>query len=199
MIFVCLLKTTVLYYWTLLFPTVSGAAILLIAAMLGSYGGLICCLLFPWLAKSIFLQYHRMTTHLRFDKYYVINIQQKICFFITICVFFSGYLTLSTWGHLWLGCSIHCSASMENSCLISWLKNQRKSFTLQLFHHTYYHLPMTRLWFNFTTVYTKLQSATSCFFPNQFHYQKCIDIYLYLWFASLTLLNVCGPTVLCCT
>uniref|UniRef100_A0A3P8VBS8 Palmitoyltransferase n=1 Tax=Cynoglossus semilaevis TaxID=244447 RepID=A0A3P8VBS8_CYNSE len=56
--------TFVLYYWTLLFPTVSGAAILLIAAMLGSYGGLICCLLFPWLAKSIFLQYHRMTTHL---------------------------------------------------------------------------------------------------------------------------------------
>lgn len=56
----------VLYYWTLLFPTLSGAAILLIAAMLGSYGGIICCLLFPWLARSIFSQYHRITTYQRF-------------------------------------------------------------------------------------------------------------------------------------
>uniref|UniRef100_A0A3Q1F521 Palmitoyltransferase n=1 Tax=Acanthochromis polyacanthus TaxID=80966 RepID=A0A3Q1F521_9TELE len=53
----------VLYYWTLFFPTLSGAAILLIAAMLGGYGGLTCGLLFPWLARSIFTQYHRMTTY----------------------------------------------------------------------------------------------------------------------------------------
>uniref|UniRef100_A0A3Q3BDN1 Palmitoyltransferase n=1 Tax=Kryptolebias marmoratus TaxID=37003 RepID=A0A3Q3BDN1_KRYMA len=54
-----------LYYWTLFFPSLSGAAILLIAAMLGGYGGLICALLFPWLARSIFTQYHRMTTYQR--------------------------------------------------------------------------------------------------------------------------------------
>uniref|UniRef100_A0A3Q0T0V3 Palmitoyltransferase n=1 Tax=Amphilophus citrinellus TaxID=61819 RepID=A0A3Q0T0V3_AMPCI len=52
-----------LYYWTLFFPSLSGAAILLIAAMLGGYGGVICGLLFPWLARSIFTQYHRMTTY----------------------------------------------------------------------------------------------------------------------------------------
>lgn len=67
LIVVCLFSP-VLYYWTLLFPTLSGAAILLIAAMLGGYGGLICGLLFPWLARSIFMQYHRMTTYQRFDR-----------------------------------------------------------------------------------------------------------------------------------
>lgn len=55
----------VLYYWTLFFPSLSGAAILLIAAMLGGYGGIICALLFPWLARSIFTQYHRITTYQR--------------------------------------------------------------------------------------------------------------------------------------
>lgn len=64
---VCLFSL-VLYYWTLLFPTLGGAAILLIAAMLGGYGGISCALLFPWLARSIFTQYHRMTTYQRFDK-----------------------------------------------------------------------------------------------------------------------------------
>lgn len=63
----CLLLP-VLYYWTLFFPTLSGAAILLIAAMLGGYGGVICVFLFPWLARSIFTQYHRMTTYQRFVK-----------------------------------------------------------------------------------------------------------------------------------
>ncbi|XP_067377304.1 uncharacterized protein si:ch211-223a10.1 isoform X2 [Channa argus] len=58
-------ESHVLFYWTLFFPTLSGAAILLIAAMLGSYGGLICSFLFPWLARSIFTQYHRMTTYQR--------------------------------------------------------------------------------------------------------------------------------------
>ncbi|XP_068423550.1 putative ZDHHC-type palmitoyltransferase 6 isoform X2 [Clinocottus analis] len=58
-------ESHVLYYWTLFFPTLSGAAILLIAAMLGGYGGLTCGLLFPWLARSIFTQYHRMTTYQR--------------------------------------------------------------------------------------------------------------------------------------
>ncbi|XP_074501817.1 uncharacterized protein LOC141773736 isoform X1 [Sebastes fasciatus] len=56
-------ESHVLYYWTLLFPSLSGAAILLIAAMLGGYGGLTCGLLFPWLARSIFTQFHRMTTY----------------------------------------------------------------------------------------------------------------------------------------
>lgn len=64
--FFSFLFSLVLYYWTLFFPTLSGSAILLTAAMLGGYGGLICGLLFPWLARSIFTQYHRMTTYQRF-------------------------------------------------------------------------------------------------------------------------------------
>lgn len=55
----------VLYYWTLFFPSLGGAAILLIASMLGGYGGIVCALLFPWLARSIFTQYHRITTYQR--------------------------------------------------------------------------------------------------------------------------------------
>lgn len=67
-VFILFLFSPVLYFWTLCFPTVSGAAILLIAAMMGGYGALTCGLLFPWLARSIFSQYHRMTTYQRFDK-----------------------------------------------------------------------------------------------------------------------------------
>lgn len=55
-----------LYYWSLFFPSLSGAAVLLVAAMLGGYGGLICTVLFPWLARSIFTQYHRMSTYQRY-------------------------------------------------------------------------------------------------------------------------------------
>lgn len=77
---------SVLYYWTLFFPTLGGAAILLIAAMLGSYGGIICCLLFPWLARSIFSQYHRMTTYQRFSQteFSVWKVARFDCFFCTV-------------------------------------------------------------------------------------------------------------------
>ncbi|XP_076022795.1 uncharacterized protein LOC143013156 [Genypterus blacodes] len=58
-------ESDALYYWSLFFPTLTGAAILLIAAMLGDYSGIICTVLFPWLARSIFTQYHRMATYQR--------------------------------------------------------------------------------------------------------------------------------------
>ncbi|XP_028324690.1 putative ZDHHC-type palmitoyltransferase 6 isoform X2 [Gouania willdenowi] len=54
-----------LYYWSILFPSLSGAVVLLIATVLGDYGGIICALLFPWLARSIFTQYHRLTPYQR--------------------------------------------------------------------------------------------------------------------------------------
>lgn len=57
----------VLYYWTLFFPSLSGGAILLIASLFGGYGGLICAVLFPWLARSIFSQYHRMISYQRYS------------------------------------------------------------------------------------------------------------------------------------
>ncbi|CAL8359125.1 unnamed protein product [Boreogadus saida] len=58
-------ESQVLYYWTLLYPTLSGSVILILAALAGGYGGLLCGLLFPWLARSIFTAFHRMTTYQR--------------------------------------------------------------------------------------------------------------------------------------
>ncbi|XP_049591545.1 uncharacterized protein si:ch211-223a10.1 [Syngnathus scovelli] len=58
-------ESHVVYYWTLFFPSLSGATILLVAAMTGGYGGLLCCLGFPWLAINIFTQSHRMATYQR--------------------------------------------------------------------------------------------------------------------------------------
>lgn len=81
------LFSPVLYYWTLFFPTLSGAAILLIAAMLGGYGGIVCGLLFPWLARSIFTQYHRMTTYQRFYKNCVHPRQRVNIFHCLLCLF----------------------------------------------------------------------------------------------------------------
>lgn len=79
--------TPVLFYWTLFFPTLSGAAILLIAAMVGGYGGITCGLLFPWLARSIFTQYHRMTTYQRFHQNCV-PISKHISVFVVSLVMF---------------------------------------------------------------------------------------------------------------
>ncbi|XP_017579455.1 probable protein S-acyltransferase 23 isoform X1 [Pygocentrus nattereri] len=58
-------ESYVVYYWTLLLPSLSGAAVLLIAAALGEYGGVFCGLLFPWVAKITLSQYHRMSSYQR--------------------------------------------------------------------------------------------------------------------------------------
>lgn len=92
-----LLFSPVLYFWILFFPTLSGAAILLIAAMLGGYGGIICSLLFPCLARSIFTQYHRMTTYQRS--------LQNLC--ASLCERFDRFLL-----HRW--CIIHLPSRLPN-------------------------------------------------------------------------------------
>ncbi|XP_060727369.1 uncharacterized protein si:ch211-223a10.1 [Tachysurus vachellii] len=58
-------ESYVMYYWTLLLPSVSGAAVFLIAAALGENGGVLCGLLFPLLAKVTLSQYHRMSDYQR--------------------------------------------------------------------------------------------------------------------------------------
>ncbi|XP_057703956.1 uncharacterized protein si:ch211-223a10.1 [Corythoichthys intestinalis] len=58
-------ESLALYYWTLFFPSLCGTTILLMASMLGTYGGLLCGFLFPWLARSIFMQSYRMATYQR--------------------------------------------------------------------------------------------------------------------------------------
>ncbi|KAM8852404.1 uncharacterized protein ACB058_011291 isoform 2-T2 [Synchiropus picturatus] len=88
-------ESHVLYYWTLLFPSLSGAAILLIAAMLGGYGGLIYGLLFPWLASSIFTQYHRMTTYQRLPNPVYLGTLLAGMFHSVLC--FYGKLMPSVW------------------------------------------------------------------------------------------------------
>ncbi|KAK1791657.1 hypothetical protein P4O66_013655, partial [Electrophorus voltai] len=54
-----------IYYWTLVLPSLSGAAVLLIAAALGEYGGVFCGLVFPWVAKVTLSQYHRISSYQR--------------------------------------------------------------------------------------------------------------------------------------
>ncbi|XP_053477247.1 uncharacterized protein si:ch211-223a10.1 [Ictalurus furcatus] len=58
-------ESYVLYYWTLLLPSISGAVVLLIAASLGEKGGVLCGLFFPLLAKVTLSQYHRMSDYQR--------------------------------------------------------------------------------------------------------------------------------------
>lgn len=82
----------VLYYWTLFFPSLSGAAILLVAAMLGGYGGIICALLFPWLARSIFTQYHRITTYQRCLSLNGVQSRCWPCFLLRFCALFFSRL-----------------------------------------------------------------------------------------------------------
>ncbi|XP_076831015.1 palmitoyltransferase ZDHHC13 isoform X2 [Brachyhypopomus gauderio] len=58
-------ESYVIYYWTLVLPSLVGAVVLLIATSLGEYGGLFCGLVFPCVAKVILSQYHRMSGYQR--------------------------------------------------------------------------------------------------------------------------------------
>lgn len=68
------ISNTVMYYWTLLLPTISGAVVLLIASALGENGGVLCGLLFPLLAKVTLSQYHRLSDYQRLDGYIAIHV-----------------------------------------------------------------------------------------------------------------------------
>ncbi|KAI5606307.1 palmitoyltransferase akr1-like isoform X1, partial [Silurus asotus] len=59
-------ESYVMYNWTFLLPSISGAVVLLIAAILGDKGGVFCVLFFPLLAKVTLSQYHRMSDYQRF-------------------------------------------------------------------------------------------------------------------------------------
>ncbi|CAM4726412.1 unnamed protein product [Leuciscus chuanchicus] len=52
----------VMYFWVLLLPSLSGAAVLIIASALGEYGGIFSAVLFPCMAKLILSQYHRLSS-----------------------------------------------------------------------------------------------------------------------------------------
>ncbi|XP_050981590.1 putative ZDHHC-type palmitoyltransferase 6 isoform X2 [Labeo rohita] len=55
----------VMYFWMLLLPSLSGAAVLIIAAALGEYGAIFSAVLFPCMAKFILSQYHRLSSFQR--------------------------------------------------------------------------------------------------------------------------------------
>ncbi|XP_018621687.2 palmitoyltransferase akr1 isoform X2 [Scleropages formosus] len=79
-----------MYYWALLFPSLSGGAIFLMAVLLGGYGGILCVLLFPWLAKCIFTQYHRMSSYQRLPNPVYLGtlaagiLHSLVCFYVKI-------------------------------------------------------------------------------------------------------------------
>ncbi|KTF73736.1 hypothetical protein cypCar_00048478 [Cyprinus carpio] len=54
-----------MYFWMLLLPSLSGAAVLIIAAALGEYGAVFSAVLFPCVAKVILSQYHRLSSFQR--------------------------------------------------------------------------------------------------------------------------------------
>jgi len=60
----------VMYFWVLLLPSLSGAAVLIIAATLGEYGGIFSAVLFPCMAKVILSQYHRLSSFQRLGPCY---------------------------------------------------------------------------------------------------------------------------------
>lgn len=91
---------TVMYYWTLLLPSISGAVVLLIAASLGENGGVLCGLFFPLLAKVTLSQYHRMSDYQRLEGYATIPCHSAplshrlfgfMIFFFFFCSLFPGY------------------------------------------------------------------------------------------------------------
>ncbi|XP_077438827.1 uncharacterized protein LOC144061841 [Vanacampus margaritifer] len=105
-------ESHVLYYWTLFFPILSGATILLAAAMLEGYGGLLCGLLFPWLARSIFTQYHRMATYQRLPN--PIYLGTLIAGLLHTLLCFYGKITPS----VWLGGATTVQVSTVHFCLV---------------------------------------------------------------------------------
>ncbi|XP_018949703.1 palmitoyltransferase AKR1 isoform X1 [Cyprinus carpio] len=58
-------ESYVMYFWMLLLPSLSGAAVLIIAAALGEYGAVFSAVLFPCVAKVILSQYHRLSSFQR--------------------------------------------------------------------------------------------------------------------------------------
>ncbi|XP_043110776.1 probable protein S-acyltransferase 23 [Puntigrus tetrazona] len=54
-----------MYVWMLLLPSLSGAAVLIIAAALGEYGAMFSAVLFPCMAKFVLSQYHRLSSFQR--------------------------------------------------------------------------------------------------------------------------------------
>ncbi|XP_041734885.1 palmitoyltransferase akr1 [Coregonus clupeaformis] len=95
-------ESNLLYYWTLFFPCLIGGAILIIATMLGGYGGITCAVLFPWLARSIFSQFHRMTTYQRLANPVYLGTVIAGLFHSLVC-FYYRILPPSLWGDGVLG------------------------------------------------------------------------------------------------
>ncbi|XP_026079559.1 palmitoyltransferase AKR1 [Carassius auratus] len=58
-------ESYVMYFWMLLLPSLSGAAVLIIAAALGEYGAIFSAVLFPCMAKVILSQNHRLNSFQR--------------------------------------------------------------------------------------------------------------------------------------
>ncbi|XP_035609745.1 uncharacterized protein si:ch211-223a10.1 isoform X2 [Oncorhynchus keta] len=70
--------------------------------MLGGYGGITCAVLFPWLARSIFSQLHRMTTYQRLANPVYLGTMIAGLFHSLVC-FYYKILPPSLWGDSVLG------------------------------------------------------------------------------------------------
>ncbi|KAJ8361380.1 hypothetical protein SKAU_G00179050 [Synaphobranchus kaupii] len=77
-----------MFYWTLLFPSLSGAVILLVASALGGYGGIFCALVFPWLARNILSQYHRINSYQGLPNPVYVGTLAAGMFHSTVCFYY---------------------------------------------------------------------------------------------------------------
>ncbi|KAG5266357.1 hypothetical protein AALO_G00230110 [Alosa alosa] len=77
-----------IYYWTLLLPSLSGGVVLIVATAMGEYGGVVCGLLFPLLARSTLTQYHRISSYQRFPNPVYLGTLSAGILHSLICLFY---------------------------------------------------------------------------------------------------------------
>ncbi|XP_062375308.1 putative ZDHHC-type palmitoyltransferase 6 isoform X2 [Sardina pilchardus] len=99
-----------IYYWTLLLPSLSGGVVLIVATAMGEYGGVVCGLLFPLLARSTLTQYHRISTYQRFPNPVYLGTLSAGILHSIICIFYKILPSVWPSGLLLHVCVLHCSA-----------------------------------------------------------------------------------------
>ncbi|XP_076142392.1 uncharacterized protein LOC143124619 isoform X1 [Alosa pseudoharengus] len=98
-----------IYYWTLLLPSLSGGVVLIVATAMGDYGGVVCGLLFPLLARSTLTQYHRISSYQRFPNPVYLGTLSAGILHSLICLFYKILPSVCPSGLLLHVCVLHCS------------------------------------------------------------------------------------------
>ncbi|KAL2083091.1 hypothetical protein ACEWY4_020864 [Coilia grayii] len=115
------------YYWTLLLPSLSGGVVLLIATAMGEYGGLVCGLLFPLLARATLTQYHRISSYQRFPNPVYLGTLSAGILHSLFCLFYKIIPGVWPAPLLLRVCVLHCSVLL----LLFWKLLRRDPGTMR--------------------------------------------------------------------